>query len=448
MKSKRLGCLSINGMLAALFSAAVMCAAYLGWGGAMFSPGPLNAQAAAAPVGGVFSHAETGGRCSSCHAVPFSSTNMAMRCLDCHGDLEAVLSASENLHGFFMEKNGRIICRDCHSEHNGAEASLTDFNGTDFPHELFGFSLEGHRRNLDGKGFVCSDCHGANDFDFTLATCEICHMAFEPDLMASHVQDFGPECLACHDGVDQYARPFDHRSVGIELGPAHDEVACVECHIDAHSSTDLQKATFTCVACHRADDAHVGAFGTQCGACHIPTTWEAVNVNHDLTGFPLDGMHVDVPCESCHIGGVFDGTPTACSECHWQDDIHNQAFGVDCGACHSTAGFEFVSFDHTSDIAVNCISCHQSDRPANHFPGQCSLCHTTDTWLGAVFRHSFPINHGRANGDCSRCHPSGIETYTCYTCHNKSKMVKEHRGEGVGSIDNCIRCHPDGREHD
>ena len=38
--------------------------------------------------------------------------------------------------------------------------------------------------------------------------------------------------------------------------------------------------------------------------------------DHSTTGFTLEGAHRAVDCASCHVGGVFDGTPQQCSECH------------------------------------------------------------------------------------------------------------------------------------
>src|SRR3990172_3554123 len=38
--------------------------------------------------------------------------------------------------------------------------------------------------------------------------------------------------------------------------------------------------------------------------------------DHLKFGFPLTGVHADTDCGSCHVGGVFKGTPTQCSQCH------------------------------------------------------------------------------------------------------------------------------------
>ena len=38
--------------------------------------------------------------------------------------------------------------------------------------------------------------------------------------------------------------------------------------------------------------------------------------NHMTTGFPLLGGHATAACETCHVGGVFKGTPKNCDGCH------------------------------------------------------------------------------------------------------------------------------------
>ena len=38
--------------------------------------------------------------------------------------------------------------------------------------------------------------------------------------------------------------------------------------------------------------------------------------DHLSTGFPLSGAHQVARCESCHVRGVFKGTPRQCASCH------------------------------------------------------------------------------------------------------------------------------------
>ena len=38
--------------------------------------------------------------------------------------------------------------------------------------------------------------------------------------------------------------------------------------------------------------------------------------NHFSTGFPLEGVHRNVECSSCHLYGIFSGISSSCTSCH------------------------------------------------------------------------------------------------------------------------------------
>ncbi len=84
MNARRLGCLSGSSLLAVALTLLLALGVTLVRGGRWFSPGPLNAQASGAELGGVTSHAATGGRCQACHTAPWDRTTLADRCLACH----------------------------------------------------------------------------------------------------------------------------------------------------------------------------------------------------------------------------------------------------------------------------------------------------------------------------------------------------------------------------
>lgn len=452
MKKQPLGCLSITGIVAGLITLAGLCVSYIGWGGALFSPGALNAQTGEVSLGGVSSHADTNGQCSLCHSPPLSQESMAMRCLDCHESISEKMSIDQDLHGFVAAETGLIFCRDCHTEHIG-DQSLITFQGTrDYPHDLFEYSLRGHHDMLDGSDFTCADCHTKDITQFSLETCESCHREFEDAYIQTHIEDFGTACLECHDGIDTYDNSFNHESISFDMSGGHAPLACLECHEIARTLAELKSLPGECIDCHRDDDVHAGELGQSCGTCHSPDDWTQFVMNHSLTDYPLLGKHADVDCASCHVADSFSGTPASCIDCHQQDDIHNGVFGTTCTDCHTEAGWELVSFDHTQSQATNCSACHLVDRPSGHFPGQCSACHTTDTWAGAIFIHTFPINHKGAKGVCSKCHPSNANppysVWTCANCHKKSKIDKKHKKEGISNYQNCIRCHWNGKEND
>src|SRR5207302_4545404 len=67
------------------------------------------------------------------------------------------------------------------------------------------------------------------------------------------------------------------------------------------------------------------------------------NFDHLTTGFELTGQHRDLPCESCHVNAMFQGTPKACGACHGIGSLvratakpANHILSTDqCDACHT-----------------------------------------------------------------------------------------------------------------
>src|SRR6516165_6648787 len=91
-------------------------------GAEVFRPGALSTQnRKGVELEGATSHA-TIRSCSACHAPFWSGETMATRCLACHTDVRDQLDGQQPMHGSFTD-GGQ--CRDCHTEHKGAHASLT-----------------------------------------------------------------------------------------------------------------------------------------------------------------------------------------------------------------------------------------------------------------------------------------------------------------------------------
>lgn len=408
--TNRLGCLTGTGLVAALITVAALVGFSLASGGHMFSSGDLNAQTDET-IGGVTSHAQIP-ECKACHSAPWESDTMADRCLACHTDISEQMMNVAKLHGAISQKDPTLACRDCHFEHRGATASLTEMGDNVFPHEELGYSLKGHQLTVKNEAFVCSDCHGEDISTFASDSCQTCHSEIDVVFTQAHLFSFGSECLACHDGVDRYGDDFDHNALPFQLIGGHTEASCTGCHLDARSIVDLQSAPQDCYSCHYQQDEHQGQFGTQCEACHTPNDWEAVSFDHSLSNFPLTGAHVTVNCEDCHLNDTFVGTQSSCVSCHAEPVEHLGQFGIDCVACH-----------------------------------------TTTAWTPATFtgNHTFPLNHGeQGTVSCVTCHPTNYTTYTCYGCHEhtEANIIGEHREEGISDFQNCVECHADGREHD
>jgi len=453
MHNNKLGCFTGAGIIATLVTLFLIAGFAFMNGSQMFSPGALNAVVVPGKsYGGVNSHAEIT-QCSACHAAPFTAETMANRCASCHTDIAAQMFDVAKLHGAIKQKSATLACRDCHPDHRGASASLTDIGSNSFPHEALGYSLQGHQRTAAHQPFTCKDCHNADVTTFTQDVCESCHSQMDIAFTQAHVLTYGTNCLACHDGVDRFGDDFTHSGFVFQLKGKHADVACIKCHLAARTVADLQAAPQACFACHQKDDKHQGQFGTDCSACHNPNNWSDATFDHNLSAFKLDGKHANVKCEECHVNKVFKGTPQDCYSCHKNNDEHKGQFGTDCSACHTTKGWDGATFDHNlsafklegAHAQVRCEECHKNGvfkgtpstcsschaDPAFHvgaFGADCATCHNTSNWNQAKFNLAHPkpsggeggsgITHGGAT--CRQCHPSSVQQAICTACHENN----------------------------
>jgi hypothetical protein len=103
-----------------------------------------------------------------------------------------------------------------------------------------------------------------------------------------------------------------------------------------------------------------------------------------------------------------------------------------------------------------CAECHEEDRPSDHDPAGCGVCHTLTDWGDAAVDHDrfFPLPHEGVD-TCSECHTDSSDrsVFTCLDCHEhrQSEMDDEHEGEVSGyryESNACLDCHPNGREED
>ena len=447
MRNARLGCLTGSGLAATLITLIAIASAVFTSGLIMFSPGDLNARAGQV-LGGVSSHAQIK-ECATCHAPVWGAFSMTERCAVCHPGIAVQLSDVKTLHGAIAEQDPRPACHDCHPEHRGPSARLTELGSHSIPHDVVGFSLKAHRLTVKQAPFTCADCHQDDITTFASNTCADCHGQIDADFSVAHSKSYGTACLDCHDGLDHFSRPFDHASLDFKLEGGHENVACEKCHAGVHTLAGFAATSLECYACHAAGDVHQGAFGEKCDTCHTPSDWKDATYDHDLTGFKLEGKHTSVKCEACHTHPVSMGTPTDCFSCHQQADQHNGKFGTDCSACHIPTGWKDVTFDHNlskfpltgahattecgnchkdntfKGLSPACVACHKD--PSYHsgmFGTNCVTCHNTGNWY-AKFTGPHPsiadeggsgVNHGGAS--CRTCHTVSLHSATCKACHN------------------------------
>ncbi|MFA6110005.1 MAG: hypothetical protein WDA75_14655, partial [Candidatus Latescibacterota bacterium] len=79
--------------------------------------------------------------------------------------------------------------------------------------------------------------------------------------------------------------------------------------------------------CH--EDRHQGQLVQDCGSCHAEQAWTPVPFDHDSARFRLDGAHVGVPCERCHLQ---EQTAAGARFRRYRP------LAVDCGSCHGPEG--------------------------------------------------------------------------------------------------------------
>jgi hypothetical protein len=402
-------------------------------------------------------HAELQKECSNCH-TSFSKGAQIKLCLDCHKEVAKDITGKTGFHGKTTEAQASE-CSHCHTDHKGRDAKIVTLDTEIFTHISTDFMLKGDHLNVscpechktgkkyreasnscigcheksephrgalgkdcaschnetswkDVKEFdhsetkfkldkahktvKCSACHEGENYSELPVTCIGCHRIQDP-----HQSRFGEKCENCHNPEKWTDIRFNHdKDTNFTLLGKHKTTTCDDCHKADFYQYDTP---FTCAKCHTNDDVHKSNLGSDCKACHNPNGWfENVAFDHDITSFPLIGLHVIVPCEECHIDNTFQ-SPKDCQSCHMTDDVHKGSLGSNCASCHNPNGWEFWMFNHNRQTVfplagkhdgVKCNACHTPDRTAiSKLPTTCISCHKNDD------KH-----RGNFGTKCSNCH--------------------------------------------
>ena len=434
--------------------------------------------------------------CTKCHSA--GKQVSPAKCLDCHRLLQLRIAEKKGLHAHAEYKN----CFHCHIEHHGRDFALIYWkDGQDnFEHVLSGYPLKGAHAKL-----ACRDCHQPQNIEKKadlLAKKKDLNRTFlglQQACLSCHADEhrgqLSQQCRDCH-AMDAWkpAEKFDHNQAQFRLTGLHRNLECAACHPTERADNSGEKTFVTfrgiafakCLDCHR--DPHARRFGQNCQKCHNTGGWKKMNANadfnHDKTRFPLQGMHIDVACESCHKPGRSRrGLAFAnCTDCHF--DFHRGQFtdrelGGACEECHSVAGFSPSSFTiekHQKTnfqlagghLAIPCLACHaggpqpvrrnRSMLSLNKFTfertqcvdchkdphfgevkkfvdaGGCVSCHTVESWRKINFDHSqtdFALAGRHAES-------------TCISCHQPIKKVNNtQRISFVNISQQCRDCHDD-----
>lgn len=235
----------------------------------------------------------------------------------------------------------------------------------------------------------------------------------------------------------------------------HESIAdqCFRCHT-AFRGTPPEK----CISCHEV--AAIGLrFTTDAPIVRSPRkpTFHQALLEPSCTG-----------CHSDHIGAGRPGANAvfthallrqevreACVGCHADrtpDDALHRAAPSTCGSCHGFAAWTPATFDHAAlgaEERTACVTCHADVRPGDLLHRQagdgCASCHGTRAWKPATFDHAkyFRFDRHHPPEKCTTCHPTSLERYTCYGCHEHTPqgIAREHREEGITDFKDCVRCH-------
>jgi len=292
-----------------------------------FSPGPLSeAHPKDEPLNGYVSHADINKECGHCHAPLHCLTDA--KCQGCHMDIARQRASASGLHSKLPDVKR---CQNCHVEHKGAQANITQLAFTNFNHEkLNGFSLDKHEQGYAGEALECGACHTQDRYTAEALDCTSCHSQSDHDMLAAHIDDYNSDCISCHDGRDRMAN-FEHGDV-YQLEGAHTEAECAGCHAEkVFGGTERE-----CAGCHADPKLHAGLFGENCGFCHTASAWSPVQPQqHDFV-LAVGGQSSE--CENCHAGTY---TEYPCFSCHEtaEEGQRHQKLGIDgghenCVACH------------------------------------------------------------------------------------------------------------------
>jgi len=467
--------------------------------------------------------------CASCHINGNYSLNIAATACGTSGcHMTTWQQTSNPVHSTAGPAFALTNCSNCHTTKGWDAAS--------FDHSVTGFTLTG--THMSPTPTPCASCHINNNYTLNSADCMGCHQPSwqstttlggnVPNHVTAGFPTTAAACSSCHPITTWADGKFDHSTTGFTLTGIHvspTPTPCSACHVNGNYGL----TSADCMGCHQPAWQSTTTLGgnvpnhvtsgfpstaAACSSCHPITTWADGKFDHSTTGFPLTNKHITVQCSQCHINGNYslNITPTDCgnSGCHlttWQqtnNPVHSTAgpafAAVNCSTCHTTAGWDAASFDHSvtgftlvgthiSPTPTPCAACHINNNYSlnsadcygchitawnstttiggavpNHiaagFPNtaaMCASCHPITTWAAGKFDHSttgFPLTGAHADptkAPCSACHVnnnySGNLPTDCYSCHTAAWQSTVTLGGNVpnhiaaGFPTTCATCH-------
>jgi len=343
-------------------------------------------------------------------------------------------------------------CSTCHT--------ITVWANGVFDHSSTGFPLtNSHQLAPAGRVTSCTQCHIGGNYALSIQPTDCgnsgCHLTTwqqtnNPTHSSAGSAFAAANCSTCHDSITWTDNTFNHAVTGWpltgnhQMAPAGAITYCSQCHVG--NNYNFTSANTDCYGCHTTDwtstqtlggivPNHVAAaFPTSlCSTCHDTLLWSDGKFDHSTTGWALTGAHQMPPAAGSKIVG--------CTDCHVSNNYSLTAANTACYGCHQAA---WNSTQTLGGSVPNHI--------AAGYPTTCDTCHTTTSWLGATFNHTyFPIpHHGSVCNDCHQV-STAYSSFTCINCHTttahqQSQTNNTHNGVSGYSYGptTCYNCHKNG----
>lgn len=453
-------------------------------------------------------------KCSECHTEKRGPKKLRPKDIRYFGSAATCVSChkKDDPH-YFKSKWAQKDCGVCHGVRTWNSEVRFD-HGKDT-----GFELEGAHDELD-----CAKCHAVDKKAKTalyswpklkLQQCLTCHQDVHKSNLSSKFQG-GARCTKCHTQDDWKIEKFDHKVTDYPLRGKHAEITCVKCHIQKANIAKKEQKHYVwkglspaCLTCH--SDYHIygklklKGFGelNKCERCHNESDWKHVEkFDHNIhTRYGLDGKHLDVSCNECHIPGFKKDNPVGnkllkvsryqwpqltsktCETCHkspHKNEFSPAMLAKKCTECHTTEGWKLdknrKDFKHTETrfpltgkhTQVSCKECHEVNKKQvfrfsskdlkfcidchktphteqfdKKFNSQsCAECHSTERWEKQLkFDHnqtSFKLRDAHAKLNCVDCHKETDKRFD-----NKTKSAMHQFVFTDLTKKGCVTCHAD-----
>jgi hypothetical protein len=361
--------------------------------------------------------------CASCHTNSnYSLTSSNTSCIGCHlNDWNSTKTLGGNVPNHVSANFPQTdsACSTCHPMSTWAAGT--------FDHSATGFPLtNSHQMAPAGKATACTDCHVNGNYTLNIGPTACgtsgCHLTdwtntTNPVHPSAGTTFAAGNCNNCHGTITWTDSAFSHASTGWvltgnhQMYPAGKPTDCAQCHVNNNYNLTVTDCYNS--GCHTKDwtstatiggvvPNHVSAnFPTSlCTTCHDTLLWADGKFDHSATGWALTGGHV-VPT----AGGV-----QACTDCHVSNNYSLSSANTACYGCHLA---QWNSTQTLGGAVPNHITAN--------YPTTCESCHTTTSWLGATFNHTyFPIpHHGSVCADCHQV-STDYSQFTCINCHTNT----------------------------